>query len=227
VVPECRGRAVGFDLDMTLVDTRPGIEAALLALADETGRQIDVPSIVAALGPPIAGVLSPWFPEDELPAAIRCFRAHMAAVGVTNVTAMPGAAEAMAAARDSGYEIVVVTAKLGPLAVATLRNAGLRADRIFGEVWAERKAVPLEEAGAVCFVGDHPADMLAAVKASIPAFGVTTGSASREDLMRAGAAHVATSLHSFADWLRTLDGATPPYNLTAGRAVADNAGTSK
>jgi phosphoglycolate phosphatase-like HAD superfamily hydrolase len=87
---QCR-RVVGFDLDMTLVDTRPGIVAALSALAEETGRSIDVATIVAALGPPIAGVLSPWFSAAELPSVVERFRAHMAAVGVKGVTALPGA----------------------------------------------------------------------------------------------------------------------------------------
>lgn len=32
---------VGFDLDMTLIDSRPGIKAAFLALSAETGFAID------------------------------------------------------------------------------------------------------------------------------------------------------------------------------------------
>src|SRR4051812_27044299 len=121
-------RAVGFDLDMTLVDTRRGIELALLALAEETGRPVDAAGIVAALGPPIAAVLSPWFQADELPAAVQTFRKYMAEVGVQNVEALPGAVAAVAAARAAGYLVAIVTSKIEPLAEATLRHAGLVAD---------------------------------------------------------------------------------------------------
>src|SRR4051794_36497781 len=82
-------RAVGFDLDMTLVDTRRGIEMALVALAEETGRPIDAAGIVATLGPPVADVLSPWFGADEMPAAVQTFRKYMAEVGVQNVDPLP------------------------------------------------------------------------------------------------------------------------------------------
>ena len=47
---------VGFDLDMTLVDTRPGIAAVLDALAAETGVEIDRTAAVGRLGPPLDDV---------------------------------------------------------------------------------------------------------------------------------------------------------------------------
>ncbi len=42
---------VGFDLDMTLVDSRPGIAATLRALSAETGVFIDAELVVSRLGP--------------------------------------------------------------------------------------------------------------------------------------------------------------------------------
>ncbi|HET6815649.1 MAG TPA: HAD hydrolase-like protein [Mycobacteriales bacterium] len=195
---------MGFDLDMTLVDTRPGIRQALVALAEETGRPIDADAIVAALGPPVADALSPWFTPDELPQAVTRFRQHMAKVGVMNVAPLPGAAAAIGAARAAGYGVLVVTAKIEPLAVATLANAGLYADKVFGNVWAEGKAEPLRSCKAVCYAGDHPGDMFAAARASVPSYGVTTGASTREELVAAGATHVSTSLESFPEWLRAL-----------------------
>src|SRR3954464_10408892 len=70
--------SIGFDLDMTLVDTRPGIHAALLALAADTGCDVDADAIVATLGPPVATALAPYFPADEIDDAITVFRTHMA-----------------------------------------------------------------------------------------------------------------------------------------------------
>ena len=128
---------IGFDLDMTLVDTRPGIRTALLAFAEETGRPIDADAIVAALGPPVADALSPWFAPDELPGAVERFRWHMARVGVTDVTPMPGAVDALAATREAGHRVLVVTAKIRQLAVETLRHAGLAVDVVVGDVWSD------------------------------------------------------------------------------------------
>ena len=196
--------AVGFDLDMTLVDTRPGIAMALRAFAEETGRPIDADAIVAALGPPVADALSPWFAPDELTDAVTRFRHHMAQVGVMNVAPLPGAAAAMDAARAAGHEVIVITSKIEPLAVATLAHAGLTADRVFGNVWAEAKAEPLHQREAVCYVGDHVADMAAAAAAGVPGFGVTSGATTSEELLAAGAARVAPSLADFPIWLESL-----------------------
>ncbi|HVX70419.1 MAG TPA: HAD family hydrolase [Mycobacteriales bacterium] len=197
---------VGFDLDMTLVDTRRGIAMALSALAEQTGRPIDVTSIVANLGPPIGEALAPWFSTDELPGAVQSFRAHMADIGVVNADPLPGAAEALDAVRTAGYAVAVVTSKLEHLAFATLQHAGLEVDQIFGNTWAAGKADPLRSANAVCFVGDHPGDMVAALTARIPSLGVTTGSSTEQELIKAGAQHVASSLCEFPEWFETIAG---------------------
>ena len=42
---------VGFDLDMTLIDSRPGIRASLRALTEETGVPIDADVVIGRLGP--------------------------------------------------------------------------------------------------------------------------------------------------------------------------------
>jgi phosphoglycolate phosphatase len=204
LVQEPVRRAVGFDLDMTLVDTRRGIELALLALARGTGRAVDAAAIVAALGPPIGEALSPWFAPSELSDAVQAFRRHMAEVGVANVDPLPGSAGSVDAARAAGHAVVVVTSKIEALAWATLEHAGLVADRVFGNVWAQDKAAPLRAVNAVCFVGDHPADMVAAKAAGVAAFGVTSGASTYEQLVEAGADHVVGSLTEFPLWLSAL-----------------------
>ena len=59
------GPVVGFDLDMTLIDTRPGFAACLRVLAEETGLGFDVEGMVEALGPPLDLMLEPYA-EAEL-----------------------------------------------------------------------------------------------------------------------------------------------------------------
>lgn len=196
--------AVAFDLDMTLVDSRRGIALSLLALEQQFGRKIDAGRFVSSLGPPIPVALSPWFSAAELPAAVTVFRQNMAEIGVVNVTAMPGAAAAIDAARSAGFEIVVITTKVRTNAQLTLKNSGLDVDHIIGDAWTDSRTDPLTSTGAACFVGDQATDMQAAVAAGIPGFGVTTGSSTERELRDAGAQYVAASLTEFPDWLPTL-----------------------
>ena len=58
--------AVGFDLDMTLIDSRPGIAATYQALSARTGVHVDADLAVTRLGPPLRSVQGVWFP----PAAV-------------------------------------------------------------------------------------------------------------------------------------------------------------
>jgi phosphoglycolate phosphatase len=67
----------------------------------------------------------------------------------------------------------------------------------------------LRTAGAVAFVGDHPADMVAAGVAGVPGFGVTTGASSREELLGAGAAQVGASLAEFPAWFASMRAGQP------------------
>lgn len=64
---------VGFDLDMTLVDTRPGIHASLVATSEETGVAIDADGVIARLGPPIQTELAKVFAENEVDTAFADF----------------------------------------------------------------------------------------------------------------------------------------------------------
>lgn len=194
-------QTLAFDLDMTLVDSRPGIRAALVAFANESGYPIDADAIVAALGPPVAEALAPYVPADNLAEAIDRFREHMAAVGVMDVAPLPGAAEAIAAARHHGLDVAVVTSKIRHLAVATLQHAGLNADEVYGDFFGAAKAEPLRQTNAVAYVGDHPADILAAVKANVAGIGVTTGHSTKDELVDAGATTVLTSLEEVPDYL--------------------------
>ena len=73
---------VGFDLDMTLVDSRPGIADVMTRLAAESGADIDVDAVVARLGPPLEQELANRFPADRIPAMAARYRELYADYGV-------------------------------------------------------------------------------------------------------------------------------------------------
>jgi phosphoglycolate phosphatase len=189
--------AVGFDLDMTLIDSRPGIRAAYRALADKTGVFVDADLAITRLGPPLRTELREWFPAAEVEAAVTTYRALYPDYAIAPTVPTPGAVEALAAVREFGLRVVVVTSKLGRLAALHLEHLGMAADELAGDLFAEGKAAALTEHGVRWYVGDHVADMVAARTAGIPGIGVATGPCSTAELRAAGATYVLEDLTTF------------------------------
>lgn len=189
--------AVGFDLDMTLVDTRPGIAATYRALSAQTGVYVDAEAAVSRLGPPLRHELRRWFPPEQLESAVEAFRALYPRYAVTPSVPLPGAAEALAAVRARGWRVVVVTSKLGRLARLHLDHLGFSVDELAGDLFAEGKATALTAHGVQMYVGDHVADMTAARTAGVPGVGVVTGPCGAEELRQAGAELVLDDLTGF------------------------------
>ena len=192
---------VGFDLDMTLIDTRPGVHAVMTALAAETGVYIDADAVVERLGPPLEEELANWFPEEAIAAAADRYRELYPAHAITPVAALPGVAESFAAIRAVGGRVMVVTAKFAPSARLHLDHLGLDPDVLVGWHWGPRKGEALLEHGASIYVGDHIADIHGARTAGATAVAVATGPVSAADLAAAGADVVLPDLLGFPAWL--------------------------
>jgi phosphoglycolate phosphatase len=192
---------VGFDLDMTLIDSRPGIRSAMLALAERTGTYIDADLAISRLGPPLADELINWFPADEVPAVADLYREMYPSFAVAATPAMPGAPEAIAAVRAAGGRAIVVTAKYEPNAKLHLAHLGIDADAVIGDLWAEQKAEALREEGASVYVGDHVGDVRGARTAEALSVAVATGPCDAEELRAAGADVVLADLTEFPRWL--------------------------
>jgi phosphoglycolate phosphatase len=195
---------VGFDLDMTLIDSRPAILASFAELARDTATVIDLEAVDSRLGIKLEDELTFWYPPDQRVAAAAVYRRHYVRLAEQMTTALPGAHEALAAVRAAGERAVIITAK-HPVSVApSLRAAGIEADEVFTFVHGPEKAAVLSRLEATAYVGDSPPDMAAAVAAGARAVGVATGSFSRDDLARAGADVVLDSLLDFPGWYRAV-----------------------
>ncbi|MER8099962.1 HAD family hydrolase [Kitasatospora sp. NPDC094016] len=202
-MPETRTAplTVGFDLDMTLLDTRPGIHATYLALAAETGARIDADLVVTRLGPPLLDEIRNWFPEAEVERAATRYRELYRDLAFAPTVALPGAHAAVEAVRDHGGRVAVITGKYEPNARLHLEHAGLHADALVGDLWAETKGEALREHGASIYVGDHLGDIRGARRADAVAVCVATGPYSADELRAAGADVVLADLTGFPAWL--------------------------
>jgi phosphoglycolate phosphatase len=199
---------VGFDLDMTLVDSRPGIRASMDALTRETGVPIDVNVVINRLGPKLEWELAQWFPADRVAHACKRYRAHYWEHCVGGGTLLlPGARAAVDAVRARDGQVLVVTAKSESLAHRCLKTVGLKADAVVGHVYGDEKRDALIAHGASIYVGDTITDVKSALDASVTAVAVTTGPDDRDALFAAGADAVFDSLAEIPGWLSMADGA--------------------
>lgn len=192
--------AVGFDLDMTLIDSRRAILASFAELARETATAIDLDHVDSRLGIKLEDEVVFWFPPGERAAAAQLYRKHYRRLAPELTTVLPGAREALAAVRAAGQRAVIITAKHAVSVEPSLRVANLAADELFTFVHGPGKAAVLRRLGAAAYVGDTPPDMAAAVQAGTKAVGVSTGSFAAGDLAAAGAEVVLDSLEQFPSW---------------------------
>ncbi|MFI2642728.1 HAD family hydrolase [Streptomyces sp. NPDC018610] len=195
-----RPLTVGFDLDMTLIDSRPGIRACYLALSERTGTYIDADLAVTRLGPPLAEELVNWFPAERVEAVADLYRAMYPDFAVTATPALTGAREAVEAVRRAGGRSIVVTAKHEPNARLHLEHLGIGPDAVIGGLWAEQKARALREYGAQVYVGDHVGDVRGARAAGALSVAVATGPCDEKELREAGADVVLADLSEFPNW---------------------------
>ncbi|HRD63013.1 MAG TPA: haloacid dehalogenase-like hydrolase, partial [Nocardioides sp.] len=193
--------AVGFDLDMTLIDTVPGFAATLRALGVELGVEFPIEEMTARLGPPLEHLLAPHLAADAVAPAGDLFRELYLDHAITSVPALPGAHEALAAVRRHRGRIVLVTGKFPRNAQLHVEHVGLDVDLVEGWVWGVGKAEVLRREGVSVYVGDHVHDVEGARAAGALSVSVLTGGCTREELVEAGTDVVLESLEAFPAWL--------------------------
>jgi len=192
---------VGFDLDMTLVDSRPGIKAVWDLLAAETGVEIDTELVVSRLGPPLVWEMANWFPAERVETMVARYREHYPEHAVLGTLPTAGAEAALDAVRRERGRSLVVSAKYQPSVKLHTDHLGFDVDEVVGDLHGEQKAIALKEHGATIYVGDHTADIDGARAAGAVAVAVASGPFSADELRAYGADVVLNDLTEFPAWL--------------------------
>jgi phosphoglycolate phosphatase len=194
---------VGFDLDLTLVDSQERIISAYIRALRDLGVELGAEDLVPHLGIPLIHTAAAVAPAVDADALVLRYRHYYDEPEAPRTLPMPGAVEALRCVQAAGGRTVVVSAKFTPAVHSALAEAGLTdlVDVAYGELFAEHKATALIAEGASIYVGDHPGDMAAAHAANAYAVGVATGANDELALLTAGADIALPDLNTFAGWL--------------------------
>jgi phosphoglycolate phosphatase len=207
------GLVVGFDLDMTLIDSAGAITAtmaaAIAASPGGEGVRITRDKVWPLIGLPLEATVATLAPTVDPGVAAREYRDRYASIGAPMVTLLPGAPEAFVAVWEAGGRVLVVSAKLEAAVRDSLAQVGLDApgmgpDLVAGGLFAAAKGQRLLAEGASVYVGDHPGDVEAASVAEAVSVAVATGAHDAATLRSAGADAVLTGLEEFPDWLSSF-----------------------
>lgn len=196
-------RNVLFDLDGTLLDSRPGIEAGLRRTLAALGFPPPEGSLAWAIGPPLTQTMARLLAgqaEERVAEAVAAYRDWYGRVGLFDARVYPGVPELLGALSAAGRVLFVSTAKRTHFATRVLGHFGLaghfqavhgtedhgrfddKAELVRHLLQAEGLA-PAE----TVLVGDREHDVLAGRSSGVRVLAVTYGYGTREELLAAGA----------------------------------------
>ena len=191
-------RAVVFDLDGTLIDSAPDLQAALNSVLEEKGRRrLDLEEVKHMIGDGVLKLLERAFaatgvpvPGEELPVIACRFLDFYEGHDADFTRTYEGVPETLARLRDDGIVMGVCTNKPFQATEDVLRKLDLRdyfvavlgGDSLPGgirkpdprHIGATLKAMNADPATAVV-VGDHPNDIASARAARVPVVAVSYG----------------------------------------------------
>jgi phosphoglycolate phosphatase len=204
-----------LDLDGTLTDPAPGIGACFLHAARVLGHTaISEAEVRRFIGPPLRDVFREILATDDvlrIEEAVGIYRERFATVGLFENSVYPGVPEALAALRQAGHRLCVVTSKAAVYADRIIDHFGLREllPHVYGaELSGERSTKTELIAHALeaerlapseaCMVGDREHDIIGAKANGTFSIGVTWGYGSRAELEAAGADRVVDTLQELS-----------------------------
>lgn len=190
-----------FDLDGTLIDSKPGIFNSLYYTMDkleipESGRPAD---LNAFIGPPLRVSFRTLFGFDDKMAELATitYREYYTTQGWSQFNVFQEIPEALQWLRDKGFKMSVVTSKAELYTAPVLKKAGIASlfQTVSGcEINGDRSEkaelitytlgkLSLKPSPEILMIGDRNFDIVGARLAGISSAGVTYGYGSREELL--------------------------------------------
>ena len=201
-------RSILFDLDGTVVDSKPGILASSRAALAALGHPVDTLDIDHLIGPPLEEVLAEVLRplgDDRVAEAALAYRDHYGRTGFRETTVYPGLTAVLDQLIARGARLYIATSKRTHFAERILRRLGLF-DRFAGVHGSEPDGAMDAKADVIAhvlrthhltadrslMVGDRRQDIEGARAHGVATVGVLWGYGDRAELESAGAKHIAS-----------------------------------
>lgn len=196
-----------FDLDGTVVDSKPGILASCSAALRSLGHRPDSLDIGNLIGPPLEEVLTEIlgrFGDDRVAEAVLAYRDHYGTAGFLETTIYPGLVAALDQLLALKAKLYIATSKRRIFAQQILEHlgfidlfAGVHGSEPGGAI--DRKADLIADvlrrhelnADRCLMVGDRRQDAEGARANGVSTVGVLWGYGDRAELESAGVMHIA------------------------------------
>lgn len=192
-------QTVGFDLDMTLVDSSQSILLTTQRVLKGFGIDVDEAIIAHSIGLPIKDFFQEWVGEQYLQ-AYESYVANYQSDGFLSSYALPGSKELLSDLIARGIKVVVITAKNQKSAEVQLHHLDIPFTEIIGNAFRRGKTEAMRDTGCVEYVGDHIEDYMAATEAGIHFIGVATNPMQKFELTLGANFPVIKSLEDFWDF---------------------------
>jgi phosphoglycolate phosphatase len=196
--------SVLFDLDGTLIDSKPGIVAsslaALRALGHNPDEAFDVQRFIGTPLEDMMRVLLQSYGDDRVDAAAVAYRQHYGVSGMLGSAPYPGIVNALREMRQVGLRMYLATSKRETFARRILEHLELASyfDGVYGavpsgkldhkpELLAHILSKQNLAAARSLMVGDRRYDIIGAQAVKMRSLGVLWGYGSRDELETAGA----------------------------------------
>lgn len=196
--------AVLLDLDGTLIDSHPGIQASCVAALRALGHEPEASfDIRASIGPPLEEIIQKLlqsFGDDRVEEGVVAYRQHYGESGFLGSVLYPGVADALTALRRAGSRLHLATSKREVFARRILEHLKLADlfEGIYGsipggardhkpELLAFIVATHGLDPSRCLMVGDRRYDVIGARAVGMRSLGVLWGYGERAELVEAGA----------------------------------------
>lgn len=207
-----QAQGILFDLDGTLIDHFNVLYRCYRHTLGKMGLPIpDFETVRRSVGGSMEVTMSNFVGQEHLQEAGDIWRRHFDTIFLEEVTMLPGSRELVEELHRQGHRQAIFTNKIGDQSRRICTHLGLdpmieftigandtpyrKPQPEFSQAVLKRLSVPDDR---ILFVGDSPFDIEAAHCVARPAYCVTTGTHSREELIEAGADGVFPNLFELA-----------------------------
>ena len=207
-----------FDLDGTISDSKIGILKAARYSLKALGISFDnIESLTPFIGPPIRDSYKDLFglSDEEAELAVASYREYYSETGIYENTLYEGIDTMLKTLRDNGKTLIIATSKVNVYAKRIL--AHFEIDSYFSFVAGSemdgrrsRKSeliryamenMGIEDVKNAIMIGDRKHDIIGAKEVGMDSIGVLYGFGDLNELTKAGATHIADSVHSLSELL--------------------------